>query len=264
MSVAVSQGLDAEGFIRSVAQAPVQPEYQPVLADACSLLSQQTLGLDGLYVYGSVARGDATPGQSDLDLTLVLREPQTPQVAEQLERVRRELERRHPHVTKVDFDIGERAQVMAVENRNLWGFWLKHQCRCIWGNDLCVHFERFRPCREIALALNGDVYSVLNTYICAIGQTVIEADRLRLQREASRKLIRATQILRSEAATMWPQTLEEHVAMFLQSHPAMVTQVAFFLFEARNPGAAGDQFCARLQVFVEWLVSQQRETLLRT
>ncbi|WP_455826736.1 nucleotidyltransferase domain-containing protein [Pseudomonas graminis] len=258
MSALHTRGLDAEGFILTLPAVPVQLEFQPVLEDVCTSLAQPEFGLDGLYLYGSVARGEATPGESDLDLTLVLRESPTPQVLERLDVLRRDLERRHLHVTKIDFDIGSRAHVLAAENRTRWGFWLKHHCRCLWGNDLSPQFERFKPSREIALAVNGDFEAVLSDYLSRIAGADSEPQRLGLQREASRKLVRATQVLRPEEATAWPQTLEEHVAMFVRYHPAKVTQIAFFLFEARNPSAPTDNFCARLRAFLDWMVSQQQ------
>ncbi|WP_248730509.1 nucleotidyltransferase domain-containing protein [Pseudomonas sp. MWU13-2517] len=257
MSESRSTGVDAEGFIFTVSRAPVQLEFQPLLEDVCNVLSQPDLGVDGIYLYGSVARGEALPGISDLDLTLVLRESPTIAILERLERVRCDLELRHPQVTKVDFDIGSRAEVLAAENRNSWGFWLKHHCRCVWGNDLGVRFERFRPSMDVALAMNGDFEAVLTAYLRRIARADTEQERLRLQRAASRKLIRATQILCAEEASAWPQTLEEHVALFARQYPTMVVQVAFFLFEARNPSADSEKFSARLQAFVAWMASQQ-------
>jgi hypothetical protein len=82
-----------------------------------------------------------------------------------------------------------------------------------------------------------------------------ETQRLRLQREASRKLIRSTHVLRSEEASTWPHTLEEHVAMFVRGYPQRVTHIAFFLFEARNPGATMENFITRLRAFLDWMAS---------
>lgn len=257
MSAAHSNGVDAEGFILTLPEASVQSEFQPLLEEACTALSQEALGVEGIYLYGSVARGEAIPGVSDLDLTLVLREAPTSQVLERLEVIRRDLERRHSQVTKVDFDIGSRGEVMAAENRNSWGFWLKHHCRCVWGEDLALHVERFRPSVEIALAMNGDFEKVLTDYLTRIASADTELERLRWQREASRKLIRATHVFRSQDTATWPQTLEEHVALFVQEHPTMMIHVAFFLFEARNPSADGEKFSARLQAFLSWMVSQR-------
>ncbi|WP_448651510.1 nucleotidyltransferase domain-containing protein [Pseudomonas fluorescens] len=251
------QGLDANGCVLTVGDAPLQPEFQPLLTDVCTTLAQAGLGLHSLYLYGSVARGDAIPGESDLDLTLVLSEPPDSHVLEPLEQLRQALEQRHSTVTKIDFDIGHCAEVLAPEHHNRWGFWLKHHCRCVWGDDLSLRFEPFRPSREIALALNGDFEPVLAAYLTRIEQAGTEQQRHRLQREAARKLIRATHILRAADAAGWPHSLEEHVALFVQHYPTMRVQIAYFLFEARNPSAEREAFATRLQAFVSWMVSQQ-------
>ncbi|WP_248750086.1 nucleotidyltransferase domain-containing protein [Pseudomonas sp. MWU15-20650] len=257
MSTVLPTGVDAQGIVLRVGDAAIQPEFQPVLADACATLAQAGLGLLGIYVYGSVARGDASPGESDLDLTLILGEPPDSSVRESLDRLRQALEQRHPSVTKIDFDIGDRAEVLAPEHQPKWGFWLKHHCRCVWGEDLSLHFEGFKPSRDVARALNADFEPVLSGYLTRIDGVDSVPERLRLQREAARKLIRATHTLRPEDALMWPHTLEEHVALFVQHHPEMRVQIAYFLFEARNPSAEREAFCTRLQAFVTWMVSQQ-------
>lgn len=257
MSTVQPAGVDANGFVLTVGDTPVQPEFEPLMADVCHTLSQPEFGLDSLYLYGSVAWGDANPGVSDLDLTLILRDAPDAHALEQLEQVRRALEQRHPQVSKIDFDIGHRAEVLAAEQKNRWGFWLKHCCRCVWGDDLSLHFELFRPSRDIAQALNGDFAQVLAEYRGRIERASDEPTRLRLQREASRKAIRSTQILRAQDAPGWPHTLEEHVGAFVQQYPAMRIQVAYLLFEARNPSAERDPFLSRLDAFVAWMVSQQ-------
>ncbi|WP_122257378.1 nucleotidyltransferase domain-containing protein, partial [Pseudomonas salomonii] len=161
-------GVDAQGCVLTLDNVAFQPEFEPLLADVIASLSQS--GLDGIYVYGSVARGEASPGESDLDLSLILLEPPDASVLAHLQALRQSLEQRHPEVTKIDFDIGHRAEVLAPENANKWGFWLKHHCRCVWGEDLSLRFERFQPSREIALVLNGDFESVLSGYLNLIHQ----------------------------------------------------------------------------------------------
>ncbi|MGU9811337.1 nucleotidyltransferase domain-containing protein [Pseudomonas sp. LF052] len=250
-------GVDANGCVLIMADAPIQAQFQPLLADVRESLAGAGLGLHSLYLYGSVARGDASPGESDLDVTLVLTDPPDAHVLEALEQLRRALEQRHEAVSKIDFDIGHRAEVLAPENRNRWGFWLKHHCRCVWGDDLSRRFEPFRPSRDIALALNADFEPVLGVYLTRIEHASSPPERLRLQREAARKLIRSTHILRAADASGWPQTLEEHVGLFVQHYPSMRVQIAYFLFEARNPSAECAAFSARLQAFVSWMVSEQ-------
>ncbi|MEG0886346.1 MAG: nucleotidyltransferase domain-containing protein, partial [Janthinobacterium sp.] len=104
-------------------RGPLQPPFAALLQDVCaSLAAQAGHLLDGMYLYGSIARGDATPGISDLDLTLVLREPPTPPQRETLEALRLALQARHREVVKIDFDIGHRAQALAPEHLYSWGY----------------------------------------------------------------------------------------------------------------------------------------------
>ena len=158
------RGIDADGYILTVSNVEMQSQFQDLLVDVCMTLTRSEPLLDGIYLYGSVARGDAVPGVSDLDLTLVLHSPPTSQDLEVLESKRRTLESRHTEVIKIDFDIGSRSEVLAADNRLSWGYWLKHHCRCLWGNDLTKHFDRLKPSRDIAIAVNGDFESVLTRY----------------------------------------------------------------------------------------------------
>jgi hypothetical protein len=87
-----------------------------------------------------------------------------------LESKKRTLESRHIEVTKIDFDIGSRSEILAADNRLSGGDWLTHHCRCIWGNDLTKRFDRLQPSREIAIAVNGDFESALTRYADLIDQ----------------------------------------------------------------------------------------------
>ncbi|MEG0636128.1 nucleotidyltransferase domain protein [Pseudomonas sp. DD1] len=249
-------GIDTDGYILTVSNVEVQPPFQDLLVDVCMTLPGAEPVLDGIYLYGSVARGDAVPGGSDLDLTLVLRSPPTSQDLQRLEAKRQALESRHNEVIKIDFDIGSRLQVLAAESRLSWGYWLKHHCRCVWGNDLSQRFDRLKPSRDIAIAVNADFEPVLARYADLINQAPPAAQTARLQREASRKLIRSTQVLRAERDLMWPQTLEEHVELFAQHYPHMNEQICFFLSQAHKPNAKPKAFTAQLHHFLTWMVSQ--------
>ncbi len=137
--------------------APLQPEFATLVDDACASLPA-LLGdaLDSLYVYGSVARGTARLGRSDLDLALILSRPLTAPEVTALAQLRTDLQVRHPVVTKIDFDSGQRAEVLAPQQLNAWAYWLKHECRGLVGDDLGARFAPFTPSRALAVAINGD------------------------------------------------------------------------------------------------------------
>lgn len=56
------RGIDADGYILTVPNVEVQPQFQDLLVDVCMTLARSEPLLDGVYLYGSVARGDAVPG----------------------------------------------------------------------------------------------------------------------------------------------------------------------------------------------------------
>lgn len=214
--------------------------------------------VESAYLYGSIARGDAVPGRSDLDVVLVLADKPALQDSLQIESARRALECRHPEVSKVDFDVGFLEEVQTPENLHRWGFWLRHHCRCIYGYDLSRDFEPFRPSRTIARAVNGDFSSVLERYAQRIDTEADGATLARFRREASRKLIRATNVLRPVTSNHWPESLEDHMALFSDSYPEMAQQIEFFHMFAAPPGnepphMVATDFSDRLRAFSLWM-----------
>ncbi|MGK5055604.1 hypothetical protein ACQ4WY_01535 [Janthinobacterium sp. LB2P49] len=78
----------------------------------------------------------------------------------------------------------------------------------------------------------------------------------RLQREASRKLIRSCNILRQDGDPCWPASLDEHAALLLRHYPAMQAPMAYFLAQARPGAAPASGFTPALRQFTQWLAQQ--------
>ncbi len=238
---------------------PLQAAFVALVADALDSL-QQTLGplLHSVYLYGSVVRATATPGVSDLDLSLVLTRPLAADEAALLEQQRLALQARHPEVSKVDFDIGVLADVRMPANLYSWGYWLKHECRCIHGADLGQQFAAFAPSAAVARAVNGDYVQVLHHYMADIAAAQDLAALRRLQKEAARKLVRATNVLRPAQGGYWPRSLEDYVRYFTERFPDMAERAAFFLLQAKAPNAPAEVFNAQLDAFVAWIESHSK------
>ncbi|WP_454877288.1 nucleotidyltransferase domain-containing protein [Serratia inhibens] len=68
--------LNDDSFIPTVTGFQLQDAFAPVLAALTMGLPRQFPELiHSIYLYGSVARGEARPGVSDLDITLLLARP---------------------------------------------------------------------------------------------------------------------------------------------------------------------------------------------
>ncbi|WP_109390343.1 nucleotidyltransferase domain-containing protein [Pseudomonas aeruginosa] len=247
-----------DGFIPLPPRVEPQAAFRPLLDDLRRTLARPPFerAVHSIYLYGSVARGEAITGRSDLDLTLVLRDPPSPELTAQLETARLALQARHPEVSKIDFDIGHLDQARDPANRDSWGYWLKHRCRCLWGEDLASDLPPLRPAKAIALALNGDYAQVLDDYARRLESASSEEERRRLQREAAKKLIRSSDILRGETESVWPETLEHYLALFRARHPGQAPALEYFKAvldgQVEDPAA----FIERLRAFSAWMQRQ--------
>lgn len=249
-----TKGVDALGYIRTVGHAPLQPAFQSVVDALCAAVHGPLADLiDSAYLYGSVARVDAVPGRSDLDAVLLLVRTPSTQDLERIEAARQTLEQSHAEVTKVDFDLGSLAEIQAPENFARWGFWLKHHCRCIAGPDRAQAFALFRPSRAIALAVNGDFSSVLTAYAQRLAMPLPPEQAAQLMRQASKKAIRATNVLRPLDSTSWPESIDDHLQQCAAAFPEAVEALGFFAAQQRQPQADAQDFSRRLLRFVAWM-----------
>ncbi len=46
------RGIDADGYILSVSNVEIQPQFQDLLVDVCMTLTRSEPLLDGIYIYG--------------------------------------------------------------------------------------------------------------------------------------------------------------------------------------------------------------------
>lgn len=248
--------VDADGFIACLPDTPLQPAFRPVVDEVIELLHAR-LGaqVHSIYLYGSVAKGTAVAGVSDLDVCLITQCALNAAERDSLRAIAEHMQTQHPVISKVDFDCGTLAEALADENRFSWGYWLKHHCRCVAGEDLASRFSPFTPSREIAVAVNGDFIPVLQGYL----QQLAEASDARLlQRAAARKLLRATNLLRRAEDTDWPETLEEYASRVVRRFPQQQQAIGWLLQQCHTPEDDTAHFTARLNALMRWLEESRR------
>ncbi|WP_313276490.1 nucleotidyltransferase domain-containing protein [Kosakonia cowanii] len=248
--------VDADGFITCLPDTPLQPAFRPVVDEVIGLLHARFDALvHSIYLYGSVAKGAAVAGVSDLDVCLITRRVLNAAEHDGLREIAARAQALHPVISKVDFDCGTLAEALAPENQFSWGYWLKHHCRCVAGEDLASRFSRFTPSREIAVAVNGDFIPVLQGYL----QQLAEASDARLlQRAAARKLLRATNLLRRAEDNDWPETLEEYASRVIQRFPQQQQAIGWLLQQCHTPEDDTAHFTAKTNALMRWLEESRR------
>lgn len=242
------------GYIPLPVFTAFQPAFAPLVTDAVQKLSSAMPDLiHSIYVYGSLVEGTATETLSDLDLTVIFRREPDDASAEKIAAIKSRLERQYPVISKIDLDLGVLGTVMLPDHAERWGYWLKHHCVCVYGEDLRDGFELFRPSRNLAIAVNGDFLTVLNHYISRMSPSLEPSERYALQRASARKAIRSTNILREADDSDWPLTLEEHCEKFSVQYPALAEEIEYLLSISQRPRGDIMIFAGRLTTFAYWL-----------
>ncbi|WP_350262722.1 nucleotidyltransferase domain-containing protein (plasmid) [Pantoea sp. BJ2] len=244
--------IDNHGLITVPVLKTFQAAFRPLVKKALEMLRADEL-IHSVYVYGSVQAGTAREEISDLDMTVVLNRHPLSEDQERLSAIKEALEQQYPVISGVDFDTGALEDVLDPENQLSWGYWLKHHCVCVYGEDLRDHFHAFRPSREISISVNGDFMSALDGYIQQLTPDLSLPQRLRQQRAAARKAIRATSILRGREDTDWPMTLEEHALKFNERYPALAEEMDYLLGISHRPRGDIMTFASRVYTFSYWL-----------
>lgn len=246
--------IDSQGRIATLPPVDYQAQFKQVIDDVVDHLQRVLKDqLHSVYVYGSVARGQAVACHSDLDLCLIFIRKLDEAELKQLNETHSYLEKTHRVVSKIDFDIGTLADVFDERNLFSWGYWLKHHCRCIFGDDLRLRFEPFFPSRKIAVAVNGDFVDVLTQYIHDLKILKDINKRRLIQRAAARKLLRSTNMLRGHNEAAWPESLNEYAEQFIALFPEYEHQINYFLRQSFEPQDDIGTFISKLESFISWL-----------
>lgn len=250
-----------DGTLSVPAWPTVQPEFISLISMVTAHLTSEFGGLiHSLYLYGSVARGEAISGESDLDVSIVFNKAPGPDEEVRLEALRKSIESDHSVITKVDFDIGIVASVLDPSCSESWGYWLKHCCRCIWGDDLASAWPPFRPSRNIARAVNGDYSAFVHRRLHELVQAYNSTEAKKIKKEIAKRLIRATHNLRKQNASCWPVTLEELCSECIRVWPEQRRNGEFLLAQASAPDEEWREFTAVAKAFCEWLC--EKETIM--
>jgi hypothetical protein len=221
------EGLDADGFITTgVHIANVRAPYDAVLSDVRNTIGT-VLGskLHGLYLYGSVATGQAMPPTADLDLSAIVT---SSGVIEDCRYLGEELSARHRlTVRDVGISTGLLEDVLA---RNDAGraerCFLKHYCVSVAGVDLRPQLLKCRPDRALAREFIGELEPRLKGFAERLDAAVTPADVEAVAVLVGRRLLMAAAVLYSIPNHTWTTARTAGARMIAQHHPAYARYAA--------------------------------------
>jgi uncharacterized protein len=255
----MNSGLDPDGFILpEVSQDNILPEYRSVI-DASIAALKTTLPdiTHSVYVYGSVARGNAVRGKSDLDLLVIFKRKLTPQEQDTLKALQESLSSRHKTLVR-EVGIADATctydEMVDPANKYGWGAYLKILCVCIDGEDLTKRFEKFKISPDIAIGFNGDISKAIQNATEKITKAEADEEAAKATAIIARKLIRTCYMMVMTRAQVWTTKLSEQAELFLRYFPEKQGFIRTLQSWIDTPPTNRDDILKLLQGDCRWVV----------
>jgi hypothetical protein len=234
------RGLDADGFIaREGDLARVPPAFAPVVAAARSAV-RETFGprrLHSAYLYGSVPRGTAVPGVSDLDVLLALRAGPGDGDRAAARRLEESLDARFPEINGAGIELAGTATLLSDAERYDLGWFVACLCTPLAGQNLGARLPRYRPTSLLARETNGDLGDLLPGWREQLERAGTEAALRALTRRAARRVVRTGFTLVMPRWGGWTSDLGESAGVFGRYYPARRAQMLAAAEAGRNQAA---------------------------
>jgi uncharacterized protein len=231
-------GLDQDGFIaREGALERVPRAFLPVVAAARDQIGF-AFGPDRLhssYLYGSIPRGTAVPGVSDLDVLLALHTEPTDADRTDADLMAKALDDRFAQINGAGIGLASVATLLSELERHDLGWFVACLCTPLTGGDLGAQLPRYRPSSLLARETNGDIGDQLPGWRDRLGRARTAADWRALSRAVGRRLVRTGFTLVMPRWGGWTSNLDESAAAFGRYYPARLSQMLVAARVAREP-----------------------------
>jgi hypothetical protein len=246
--------LDPEGYIRPEADlANVQPKYQGLPGATAGLLAKE-FGprLHSGYLYGSVVRGNAVPGRSDIDVIAMLLAVPVEEDRVRADRVERALVERFPVLCSAGVGLTHLQEVRSPAQRYGLQVLLRELAVCICGEDLRPGLPRTKPSAAVAAGFHDDTHAVLARARQTLGTSTDPELIRRACRMASRRMVQVAFAVVMARERVWATVLEEQAAAVGAAFPQWAEAARCAAEQGRRPVADAGVVWELLDSFGRW------------
>ncbi|MFD4693515.1 nucleotidyltransferase [Streptomyces sp. NPDC058463] len=232
------RGLDRDGTIaREGALDRVRAAFVPVVDAARARITEtfDRTRLHSAYFYGSIPRGTATPGVSDLDLQLALYGEPTEADRADAKAIEVVLDRVFPQIDGVGILLTSTRLLLSDVDRHDGGFFIACLCTPLLGPDLAEQLPRYRPTALLARETNGDLARVLPRWRAKAAEATTDADRRSLSRFVGRRIVRTGFTLIMPRWDGWTSDLDQSAEIFGRYYPERAERMRVAASAGRVP-----------------------------
>lgn len=253
------RGLNGDGTIaREGALDRISAAFVPVVAAARARIGDtfDATRLHSAYLYGSVPRGTAVAGVSDLDVLLALHRDPTEADRADAAMLGAALDRAFPQVVGVGIELSGAATLLSELERHDGGFWVACLCTPLLGDDLAEHLPSYRPTSLLARETNGDLALVLPGWRERAARAATDNDYRALSRAVGRRLVRTGFTLVMPRWGGWTSDLDESTEIFAAYYPERAAQMRLAAAVARAPSSEPAVFGTLIGDLGSWLAGE--------
>ena len=279
------KGLDHDGYIaREGSLGRVPPEFAPLVASARARIADAfgDARLHSAYLYGSVPRGTAIPGVSDLDLLLALHSDPTDADRADARALETGLNDDFAEVDGVSALLFSTDTLLSELERYDMGWMVACLCTPLLGDDLAARLPRYRPSSVLARESNGDLGPSLDRWrgraaaLAAAtegsagdssgrdsesrGSESRKSEGRTLNRAASRRIVRTGLSLVMPRWGGWTSDLTESAEVFGHYYPERAAQMRRAATIARTRTADTSDLNMLLDDLGPWLAAEYLTT----
>jgi predicted nucleotidyltransferase len=254
-----ARGLDPDGTIaREGALSLVQESFTPVVDAARIRITDafDSSRLHSAYLYGSIPRGTATPGVSDLDLMLALHHEPTDADHADAKAIEALLDSSFPQINGVGILLSSARTLLSDLERHDGGFFVACLCTPLLGADLAEQLPRYRPTSLLARETNGDLDLVLPRWRARMADATTDTEHRTLNRIVGRRIVRTGFTLVMPRWNGWTSDLDESTEAFGAYYPERVTQMRTAAATGRTASADPATMGMLLDDLGPWLAAE--------
>ena len=251
--------IDTNGCILNDAHHDyIQPPFDALVRDAVqAYVDHIGQDIDSIYVTGSVSRGLAVAGESDLNMFAVTTDSVDPDLVLQdwIMNAEEALIAAHDCVRDVQLELWPYYYVFNDPARfSIGGFILKTYSVCLWGGDLAVQLPEYRLTPAIA---NDDIVQVEDDLQDALSEITDDPTVANVRywcERAAKSVLRSGFGLVQMAEGVHTRDVDLCCAYFVRHYPQHAGAMARILDYAQNPVADGDAVARWLAEARHWFL----------
>lgn len=246
--------VDDDGFL-VVPVAAIDDRYRELVDRCTDAVVASVPSLAAVLLYGSVARGRATPPHSDLDLLAVVADPAA---RPHVQRLAVQLTARHAaEVHDVGVTVVTRAELLADDLDGMGNrAFLKHSCVPVWGADIGATLAPARPTPQLAWAYNHSVGRSVDACRSDLAISCTPTEVAVVARRAARRTLLACASLASVRTGRWTTDREVAVAFVDERHPSWADDAHAAMQWCHEPTYDRVEAAVFLDGFAAWVVAE--------